>query len=158
MRQSKTLTDRSGAAHEWTVTEFPAEEGFTLLLELLEASGEAAAVGASALVRALLSGDPKAALATLSGGELAGLAAALSRFAAKLAQKGGWQLVLRLLKYTNRDGRPIFVPGRDDVGKVPGCNPQIEFAGNYRELIAGLVFVVEVNFGPFGATSPDVPT
>lgn len=138
MRRPSTreIEDAQGDAHVYVVTEFGADEGFDLAMDLVSIVGDAISSVASALV--------------LDQGAALGMAA--MRIAAKVQEKGGSALAKRILRDTTRDGKKL-APNVKGEGDEKVWTFNAAYRANYGELLRALAFALEVNFKSFFAGS-----
>lgn len=128
-----TLKDSGGQAHRYELTLHRGSEGMATALQLLSLVIEPLAVGVGPLiVQATMSKGVQAALtdaAMLGSLDLDGLAKGI-RGALSGARPS---LILDVLRYTNRDGKPLVGPD----GKATGAFDEA-YARNYAELASAL--------------------
>lgn len=132
------IADDYGEEHQYWCIQHGAREGWRLLAALLGVAGGALGRSLGALSPA---GIPEA-VKDISGfldsgidGEV--LAKAVERLAGSLLDEE--VLIADVLKYTRRDGKPLF----GDDGTFDEA-----FRGNYGEMVLALKFSLEHNYGP----------
>ena len=141
MRKSeeRCFVDADGNEQVYKVTQFPGEEGFNLLPEIVE-----------------MIGDSLAKLATMgnSGGgdfldqdiDASLLGEALTVFSKKIAEKGGAEFIKKLLAGTTRNGKEFSKMG---ISSNQTWSFNEAFTGNYSEMFRVVAFVLEANYKSF---------
>lgn len=151
-----TLCDMAGVPHRYETVPFAYDECLDLGLEL------AALVGGplgEAFKGLLLGSDLKAA--NLDQQVLARAVASLGELPARLLQRGGAQLVARVLATTMRIDE-VTIRAGTPATKVkqhlrdPAARTAAYSGGNLRESFDAVRWVLEVNYGPFLAAMWDV--
>ncbi len=127
-RKARKIPDAQGHEHTYSLTEFGAEEGFELALELWG-----------------IAGDALAGLA-IEGGAM-GLGLVFQRLASEIQRKGGVKLLKRILKNTVRDGRLFDAEGKGEGERT--FTFDVTYKANYGEALRAVSFVLEANFASF---------
>ncbi len=129
MEHTFNLPDSSGVSHAYTLTRHRGSEGMPLCQQILGLVVEPLAAGAGPLVMGAVSKggakgllDSPAALEALDFG-------ALARGVRSSLLSPPTPTVLALLRYTNRDGKPLV----SDDGRATAAF-DLAYAGNYMEL------------------------
>lgn len=140
MRSNRTtsMTDDDGQSHEYSLIQHGASEGFDLLPRMLEVVGEPIAVallgdGSSDVDLDQLR-DGAVEMELSLRGDLLG--PQITTFCRRLVAAGGAGLVRDLLKYTQRDGKPLADRTHFDAA----------FQGNYGELMMAVKWAITENF------------
>lgn len=133
MRQHITfkLTDDQGVEHTYALIQRGAAEGFDLAGRLIKILGPGLGSGLGSLK---LSEDDEGGDAGIS---LEALGAGAGQICANLLAEGGHKLVMEVLKYTSRDGRPLS--NTNDFNEA--------FQGNYGELFEVVWTVLKAEYG-----------
>lgn len=156
------LLDRNGDPHEWVIEAIPGTEAY----ELLEEIGELVGDSIGKLIQGaagFLSADSVADLAK-GGIDGAALGEAVTGFILRMRGKGSTKFLLRLLNYTQRDGKRIRETklGRQLVqaagaGDVAAASAVVSFdqiaSRNLKELLTAAVEVARFNFSDFSVGS-----
>lgn len=133
LHTQKNICDADGQEHVYLITLHPAEEGFSLLDEIMEVFGST--VGK---------------LSTLNSFADESIAGSVGEMLAELARglqkKGGASLLKRVFAHTVRDKCKFT------AAKIPGESEwcvNSAYRGNYGEMFEAAQFILEVNFRSF---------
>lgn len=153
MDHTFTLSDADGTPHTYTVQPHRGHQGAPLALQLLALVVEPLAVGAGPVIMDGLGrtkGKPGGAIAQLLDDDQVLQSLDLEALArgVRTAMLGlRLQLMLDVLRYTNRDGKPLVTDALQPTGTF-----DVAFARNYQELGLALWEVARFN-GFFPALS-----
>jgi len=135
-RQHKTFTDAEGKPHKYSLKQFGAEEGFDLLMDVLEAIGQP--VGQ--LGTTVMLADTLSAFSGQSFGT------AIEALAVKIRAAGGVAMLKRILKLVVRDAKKFSDAA---IGSEKQWTFNEAYQGNYGEMFLVIAWVLEVNYRSF---------
>lgn len=125
----KTITDRWGEEHQWVFHHHPGREGLRLQAELL-----AIVTGGAGGIVSFAGVESSDALVAGTGAVFGALGGIIDR----IVDKSPDQLLMRVIKYSARDG---------DLFEGKGSRFDKWFSGNYGELYQAVGHAIVHNFG-----------